>query len=264
MKDMVRLLTRAKIEFIDVAEAKARWFQYRLDNGWKAEAKILSEDDENTKLGKSAKAGYRSLGLSLAPHKTSGEYNVCRYATPLCSSSCVAFAGNGFYPSIIKARVLKTRFLAHDPSAFVTIVAHEIDTFVAKHEKVAVRLNTFSDLPWETICPDLFTRWGDKVTFYDYTKWPTKERPQPAGYDLTRSASERTTDVEIVNMVKAGERVAVVLNIRKKDMVATHLGQQCVDGDKHDARFTEPKGVIVVLRPKGRARTNGFVKEPIA
>jgi hypothetical protein len=264
MKDMVRLLNRARIQFIDVADAKARWFQFRLYNGWKAEAKILSEDTDNVKLGKSSKAGYRSLGLALAHAKTSGEYNVCRYATAKCAASCVADAGNGMYPSISQARVLKTQFLAHDPSAFVTLIAHEIDTFVAKHGKVAVRLNTFSDLTWETICPDLFTRWGDKVTFYDYTKWPATERPEAAGYDLTRSASDRTTDVEIVDMIKAGERVAVVLNIRKKDMVATHLGQRCVDGDKHDARFSEPKGVIVVLRPKGKARANGFVREATA
>jgi hypothetical protein len=263
-KDMVRLLEKSSIQFIDVAEAKARWFQFRLDNGWKSEAKMLSRDKDNAKLGKSAKAGYPSLGLALAPHKYSGEFNVCRYATPVCSASCVAFAGNGFYPKILQARILKTRFLAHDPSAFITIVADEIDTHVRKHGKVAVRLNTFSDLPWERLVPDLFTRWGEKVTFYDYTKWPASERPEQPGYDLTRSATERTTNAEIVKMVRDGERVAVVLNIRKKDPVSTFEGLTAIDGDKSDARFAEPKSVVVVLRPKGRARTNGFFREPVA
>lgn len=261
---MTRLLEKSSIELIDPAEAKARWFAFRLANGWKQPAKMLSRDKDNAKLGKSAKAGYPSLGLALAPHKTSGDYNVCRYATPVCSASCVAFAGNGFYPAIIRARALKTQFLAQDPSAFVTIIVDEIDRFVAKHGKVAVRLNTFSDLPWERLFPDLFTRWGDKVTFYDYTKWPSSDRPEQAGYDLTRSATERTTNVEIVKMVKDGERVAVVLNLRKKDTVDTFAGMPAIDGDKSDARFAEPKGVVVVLRPKGRARTNGFVREPVA
>lgn len=261
---MVRLLENSSIQLIDVKEAQTRWFKFRLANGWKAPAKILSQDDDNAKLGKSAKAGYRSLGLALAPHKSSGDYNVCRYATPGCSSSCVAFAGNGFYPKIIQARALKTRFLAEDPSAFVTIMVDEIDRFVKKNDRVAVRLNTFSDLPWERLVPFLFTRWGDAVTFYDYTKWPAAERPEQAGYDLTRSATERTTNAEIVKMVRDGERVAVVLNLRKKDPVSTFAGEDAIDGDKSDARFAEPKGVVVVLRPKGRARTNGFFREPVA
>ncbi len=263
-KDMTRLLEKADVQFIDPAEAKRRWLQFRLDNGFKSAAKMLSKDSDNMKLGKSAKAGYPSLGLALAPHKRSGEFNVCRYATPVCSASCVAEAGTGFYPKIQKARELKTRFLAHDPAAFVTIVADEIDTHVRKFGKVAVRLNTFSDLPWETLVPDLFARWGDKVTFYDYTKWPAAARPEQAGYDLTRSATERTTNAEIVKMVRDGERVAVVLNIKKKDMVPTFEGVPAIDGDKTDARFAEPKGVVVVLRPKGRARTFGFYREPVA
>lgn len=263
-KDLARLLEKANITLIDVADAKARWFQFRLDNGWKSPAKIMSEDADNTKLGKSAKIGHRSLGLSLAPHKTSTEYNVCRYATPLCSASCVAFAGNGFYPAIIKARALKTRFLGKDPSAFVTLMVDEIDKYVQEHGKIAVRLNTFSDLPWERIFPDLFTRWGKKVQFYDYTKWPSAARPEQLGYDLTRSATERTTDAEIVAMTRKGERVAVVLNLRKKDTVSTFNGVKAIDGDKHDARFTEPKGVVVVLRPKGRARTYGFHREAVS
>ncbi len=261
-KDIVRLLEAADIQIIAVKDAKARWLKFRTDNGWKSAAKILT-DGGNMKLEKSAKAGWHTLGLALAHARTSGEYNVCRYATPVCAASCVADAGNGSYPDIKEARALKTRFLAADPSAFVTLMVHEIDVAVKKHGTVAVRLNTFSDITWETICPDLFTRWGDKVTIYDYTKWPTSARPAPANYDITRSASERTTDVEIVAMVQSGERVAVCLNIRKKDMVDTHLGQSCVDGDRHDARFADPKGVIVVLRPKGKARVNGFAREVV-
>jgi hypothetical protein len=260
-KDMVRLLEKADIQLIDPADARARWLQFRLQHGWLAAAPILSDDTSNLKYEKSAKAGFRTLGLALAPAKTSGSYNVCRYSTPVCASSCVAHAGNGSFPRIKDARTMKTEFLAADPSAFVTLMVSEIDDWVRRHGKVAVRLNTFSDIPWESLCPFLFSRWDDNVTFYDYTKWPVDARPAFDNYDITRSAHERHTDADIKAMLAAGERVAVCVDIKRKDAApATYLGYPCVDGDKHDARFTEDRATVVLLRPKGKARVNGFAR----
>lgn len=262
MRDMVRLLEKADIQLIDPAEARKRYLEFRLQNGFLAPAPILSDDSSNMKYEKSAKAGYRTLGLALAHDKTSGAYNVCRYSTPICRAICVADAGNGMYPKVQKARILKTMFLAKDPSAFITLVTSEIDDWVAKHGKVAVRLNTFSDLPWESLFPFLFERWGDDVTFYDYTKWPVDTRPAFDGYDLTRSAHEKHSDQDIVDMLSAGERVAVCINIPRKQVAPpSYLGFPVVDGDKHDARFTENRGQVVLLRPKGKARTGGFARD---
>jgi hypothetical protein len=259
-RDMVRLLEKADIHLIDPAEARDRYHQFRLANGFLQPAPILSDDTSNMKYEKSAKAGFRTLGLALAPAKGSG-FNVCRYATPICTASCVAHSGNGMYPKIKDARAMKTQFLAKDPCAFVTLIVSEIDKFVKKHGKVAVRLNTFSDIPWESIFPPLFTRWNDDVTFYDYTKWPVSARPASDNYDLTRSASERTSNKEITEWLEAGERVAVCIDIKRKDDAPdTFLGFPVVDGDKHDARFSEPKGTVVLLRPKGSARINGFAR----
>lgn len=263
--DLVRLLAKADIQLIDPAEARARYLAFRLQHGYLQAAPILSDDTSNMKYEKSAKAGYRTLGLALAPAKTSGKYNTCRYHTKVCAASCVAHSGNGMYPKIKGSRAMKTEFLAKDPNAFVTLIVSEIDKWVEKHGKVAVRLNTFSDLPWETLCPFLFERWGDDVVFYDYTKWPVAARPSVDNYDITRSASERTTDAEIAEWAAAGERVAVCIDLHKKDDIpATHNGVPCVDGDRHDARFVDPKGVVVVLRPKGSARINGFARPSIA
>lgn len=262
-KDMVRLLERADIELIDVADAKAAWRQYRLLNGYVTERPILSNDTDNMKFAKSAKAGIRTMGLALAPHKTSVDYNVCRYAT-ICAEACVAHAGHGRWDKTKDARSLKTHFLAENPNAFLTLIVDEIDRAVERHGEVAVRLNTFSDIPWETVAPFLFERWGSKVDFYDYTKWPVSVRPSHPSYDLTRSASEKSTDEEIVGMLEAGERVAICIDWPKKgDAPATHLGYPVVDGDVHDARFTEPKGVVVLLRPKGTARKSGFARKPM-
>lgn len=217
------------------------------------------------KLEKSAvKLDIHTLGLSLAPAKSSGSYNVCRYATPGCTVSCVAHSGNGRWDKTKSARAVKTEFLGADPSAFMTLVVHEIDLAVERHGDVAVRLNTFSDIPWEQVFPVLFERWGDQVTFYDYTKWPKAERPDATGYDLTRSAHERHTEDEIKAMLESGSRVAVCLDVKKADMIDTYLGFPVVDGDKHDARFTEPTGVVVLLRPKGSARKNGFARDVVA
>lgn len=260
MQDMVRLLERASIELIDVADAKARWRQFRLLHGYVTERPILSDDTENMKFAKSAKAGIRTLGLALAPHKTSGGYNVCRYAT-VCAEACVAHAGHGRWTKTKDARAMKTEFLAKDPSAFLTLIVDEIDRVVEKHGEVAVRLNTFSDIPWENVAPFLFERWGEVVTFYDYTKWPLAERPNHEVYDLTRSAHERHSNDDIVGMLNEGSRVAVCLDIhRNQEIPETYLGFPCVDGDTHDARFTEDQGVVVVLRPKGSARKSGFAR----
>lgn len=265
MKDMVRLLMKADIELLEIGEAKARWLQYRLRGGMLTARPILSTEEDNMKLGKSAKVlQIHTLSLSLAPAKSSVLYNVCRYSTEVCVESCVAHTGNGRWDKTKDARALKTQFLADDPSAFMTLVVNEIDLAVERHKKVAVRLNTFSDIPWENVFPLLFERWDDNVTFYDYTKWPVAERPDTDVYDLTRSAHERHSNDEIKGMLDAGSRVAVCLDIgRKGDIPDTYLGFPTVDGDKHDARFTEPKATVVVLRPKGSARKNGYAREVI-
>ncbi len=262
-KDMLRLLMKAEINLIDAADAKALWRQFRLTKGFGPVAPLLSDDTSNMKFAKSAKKGIRTLGLSLAPAKTSGGYNVCRYSTPVCEKSCVAHSGNGNYNKVKRARALKTEFLAEDPSAFISLLTAEIDEWVERHGDVAVRLNTFSDIPWEDVAPHLFTRWDSRVTFYDYTKWPVAARPDVDEYDLTRSASERTTNAQIKDWLEDGARVAVCIDIkRSEDAPDTFLGYSCIDGDTSDARFLEDKGVVVLLRPKGSARINGFARPP--
>jgi hypothetical protein len=51
--------------------------------------------------------------------------------------------------------------------------------------------------------------------------------------------------------------VAVVF----KDVPDSYIGRTVIDGDDTDLRFLDPKGVVVGLKAKGRARkdTSGFV-----
>lgn len=264
MADLIRVLERADLSPMDVPTARQIWRMNRVANGWGPHAPLLTQPDGNVKYAKSVGQAL-IYGLSLAPAGASG-HQVCRWRTKACEAGCVAYSGKGGLAGIMEARVLKTRFLASEPQAFVTLVAHEIAKAVTRHgaEAIAVRLNTFSDLPWERLVPWLFERFAG-VQFYDYTKAP--DRSTPANYHLTRSATERMGDDEVVALVEGGQNVAVVMSpSRHKDLPATWNGLIVIDGDKTDVRYLDPKGVVVGLRAKGTMRRNpmGMVKEVLA
>ena len=125
-----------------------------------------------------------------------------------------------------------------------------------RHGKLAaVRLNVFSDIPWERFL-DL-DRFPD-IQFYDYTKVAARLGRTPANYYLTFSRSENNEPQARQSLAK-GFNVAVPF----RDPPARFLGHPVIDGDTHDYRFLDPKGVIVGLKPKGLAwhDTTGFVRE---
>lgn len=252
--DMVRHLERlGPIDpaAMSVKDAKASWSAHRAAEGWKGCPPLMTNWADNVKFAKTRAV---TIGLSLAPDKGSG-HQVCRYSTPNCREGCVAFAGNGGFRGVVSARQMKTRFLAANAQAFVTLIDHEIGRAVkrAKGARLICRLNTFSDITWETVAPALFTRHAD-VVFYDYTKWPEASRQNlPANYSLTQSASEKTTDDDIMGMRR---NVAVVFAAsRHQDLPTEYLGRPVVDGDKSDDRSADPAGVIVGLRAKNKMRT---------
>jgi hypothetical protein len=135
----------------------------------------------------------------------------------------------------------------------VTILGHEISKAADKHgDTLRVRLNTFSDLPWESIAPALFVT---RVKFYDYTKWPMGSRLAPGNYKLTYSVSENTKESEARNLLAAGHNIAVVFDtLRGQELPSTCYGVPVVDGDLSDDRTYDPARVVVGLRAKGRMR----------
>lgn len=246
-------LSASGVQQIDSQEAKQRWQTFRVANGWSPNKPLLSPQDSNLKFDKDRRVVI--VGLSLAQANTSGVANVCPFSTPACRACCVAKNGNGAYNKTQRARALKVKFLLTDPSAFVSLLAYEIDQAYAKHgDSLRVRLNTFSDIRWEQVAPWLFSE-RPHVQFYDYTKdW---NRIAPANYSLTRSLSERETDHMALGRVDAGQNVAVVFSTKKVDELPTSWhGVQVVDGDKTDNRTDDPQGVVVGLRAKGRMRTD--------
>jgi hypothetical protein len=267
VRNLNKLLIQAQPALINVEEAKRRWGAFREANGFTGVPTLLTNPETNTKFAKTPVPVY---GFSLSPDKSSEDYAACDYSTPECREGCVAYAGRGLSPHVYNGRVLRTKFLATDPDACVTLLHHDITRAIAKHapNEIGVRLNAFSDLEWERIAPWLF-ECCDSVQFYDYTKRPFGSRVTPPNYHLTFSVSEKTTPEEVAHVLVNGGNVAMVLRVGKKeDMPARWRGFDVVDGDASDARYVDAskgreKGVVIGLRPKGRMYTGtwGMVKE---
>lgn len=125
--------------------------------------------------------------------------------------------------------------------------------------KPAIRLNGTSDIPFENLSifgKTLFEHFP-KIRFYDYSKSPKRVLGNKIkNYHLTFSLSE--SNIEVAKVVAAaGKNVAAVFRKKPK----TFWGKKVLDGDSHDLRFLDKKGVIVGLSAKGRAKKDktGFV-----
>lgn len=240
----------------------------------------------NPKVSKAAASmGYLPAVLHLAPYTMAG-VNVCQWATKGdmgCGALCLNTAGRGGisldasgWNRIQAARIRRTARMVLDADAFAIDLAREIGRHTIRAHRLGlvpcVRLNGTSDVAFHRLIPEVITAaQADGVTFYDYTKRPTPDAAR-IGIDLTYSypggngaAARRYLD--------AGQRVAVVFATRKgaelpREWVAPWGDAYPVtDGDAHDLRFTDPGGVIVGLRAKGRAAKvkptpRGFVQDP--
>jgi hypothetical protein len=111
------------------------------------------------------------------------------------------------------------------------------------------------------------------VQFYDYTKVLGRKVQGISNYHLTFSAADGN-DNDVYAAAKQGYNIATVLGIKKTVAmpkfysIATNYGvdmeMPVFNGDESDLRFLDPKGVIVGLYAKGKAKkdTSGFVKYP--
>lgn len=227
----------------------------------------------NPKIAKGLAQGYLTNILHLAPSKLSGR-NVCPMATAGCAAACLNTAGRG---GIIKrgettnmiqlARIRKTDHFFNDREAFMAQIVREIGNAIklaTKHGLTAVfRLNGTSDIRWETIPVTVKGVTYENVMaafptvqFYDYTKIPNR-RNLPANYHLTFSLAE-SNGANAVIALDNGMNVAAVF----RKIPSKYLGHTVIDGDATDLRFLDPKGVIVGLKAKGKAKkdTTGFVR----
>lgn len=233
--------------------------------------KSLLTVDANAKTIKGQRYGFMTGILYLAPADMSG-HQVCPMAKlAQCDVACLNTAGRGAMTSVQAARLNKTLFFFEQREAFMALLVDDIARLVRKARRAGmtplVRLNGTSDIRWESIPTDdgrtVFERFPE-VQFYDYTKIANR-RDIPANYDLTFSWSGVQAFAGYAQRaIEAGMRVAVVFRDRGT-IPAEFMGMRTVDGDDSDIRHLDPKGVVVALYAKGKAKRDatGFVVDRV-
>lgn len=236
--------------------------------------RIFSMD--SAKAIKARGYGYLNAIHYLAPVNLAGVGNVCPHASPACAAACLGWTSgqagmvksDDVINSVRASRIEKTRRFMKDRTAYLRDVFRSINLARKKANasdlQLCVRLNGSSDIAWEGVRFEglsLF-EWFNTIQFVDYTK--SKRRALmhaqgllPHNYHLTFSRSE-TNEADCLDVLSAGGTVAVVFE-PKPD---TWNGYPVIDGDKHDLRHLDPRGVVVGLSPKGlkaKRDTSGFV-----
>lgn len=244
--------------------------------------RLLGNGDSNTKLRKNRSAKYRTYGLSLSPADSAGIGNTCPNSSPGCRAACLDHQGlASVWSSIQEARVRKTRAFYFCRDWFLDQLRRELtaaDTICRKHGmRPAVRLNVFSDIPWERFgILDEFPR----VQFYDYTNNPNRVGLVRPNYWVTYSKSEINTDSALEVLRAARGNVAVVFADRanpycgnrssKQRLPKTWRGFPVIDGDESDLRFQDTRGKLVGrvvglrLKSHSRAERQGAIDSGFA
>lgn len=210
---------------------------------------------QNAKTRKGEKLGILTGILYLAPANESGVMNTCASSTPECRRACLFTAGRGRFDSVRHGRIRKTLWLAADRPGFVEELNRNVVLLVARARRMglkpAVRINGTSDLP--RLAQDLAAAFPE-VQFYDYTKHPKPWLRTLPNYHLTFSHSGHNAQ-DCIDTLRHGINVAVVFTTRRGEALPeTWKGFPVIDGDLHDCRFLDPKGVVVGLRAKGMAK----------
>jgi hypothetical protein len=218
--------------------------------------KLLST--ANPKIQKGTKMGYLSFILHLAPSTLSGK-NTCPKATPGCIAACLNTAGRGGMFKrgettnvIQKARIRKTVMYFEQRDEFLAELEADIRKAIRFAERKGLipvfRLNGTSDLSVE--------KWGiiekfPTVQFYDYTKVLGRKVSHLPNYHLTFSKADGN-DADVAEALMQGMSVVAVYD---------KIPAGVPSADETDLRFLDPKGVMLGLKAKGKAKKDysGFV-----
>jgi hypothetical protein len=165
---------------------------------------------------------------------------------------------------IHRSRIVKTLNWFFNKQEYAEKMTNELVNLEARALKKGyypvARLNGTSDIPWEHYLPlDALSN----TQFYDYTKDYMRMQKYmrdglPDNYHLTYSFSERDSFAEVNFITAKGFNVAVVF---REKIPKKFYGIEVISGMEHDFRFRDPKGKIVGLIARGRARgdSTGFV-----
>lgn len=232
-------------------------------------ARLFSTD--NPKASKAAAYGWHNAIHYMAHSTTAGVGNLCPSASAGCITICLgehsgqaAIHAAGKDSQAITARKRRARMFMKDRAAYLAIIDAAI--WRAKREarrlklELCVRLNGSTDIP---LLVDTAARNHPYVQFTDYTKLVSRALAHAAGklprnVSVTFSRSETNED-DCRRVLAAGGNVAAVF---AGALPATYLGAPVINGDLHDLRHLDPRGVVVGLSPKGNAAKrdrSGFV-----
>jgi|GEM_PF-3798491 hypothetical protein len=241
--------SRSKARALELWNRRRVRYGLRPARDWGA-APLLSAE-----VSKLQKNEIHTLGLLLAPSKSSGLVNVCGWSTAGCEPpNCLSGAGNNGFARNALVRAARTAFLYECPSTFWRVVGGELERALAKHGSCVFRSNVLSDLRTERIAPGLSDI--DGLLLMDYTKAPIRARRRglALGWSLTYSVSERTTPEQLRRAMR-DVPVAVVSN---------RVPRGAIDGDVSDERYRQGAGDLVVLSPKGSMpRHGGIVRDDL-
>ena len=218
--------------------------------------KLLST--ANPKIQKGTKLGYLSFILHLAPADLSGR-ETCPKRTVGCTAACLNTAGRGGMfkkgentNMIQKARIRKTEYFFNDRAGFLADLEADIRKGIKFAEKQGLipvfRLNGTSDLSWEKY--GIIEKFP-QVQFYDYTKVLGRKVKHLPNYHLTFSKADGN-DADVAEALMQGMSVVAVYD---------QIPEGTPSADETDLRFLDPKGVMLGLKAKGRAKKDysGFV-----
>ena len=225
--------------------------------------KLLST--ANPKIQKGTKLGYLSFILHLAPSDLSGK-NTCPKATKGCIAACLNTAGRGGMfkkgentNMIQKARIRKTKYFFENRNAFMQDLIQDMVkamNYAAKKGLTPVfRLNGTSDISWEKYVVngqgDNIFQMFHMVQFYDYTKVLGRKVKHLPNYHLTFSKADGN-DSDVAEALLQGMSVVAVYD---------KIPAGVPSADETDLRFLDPKGIMLGLKAKGRAKKDysGFV-----
>ena len=224
--------------------------------------KLLST--ANPKIQKGTERGYLSFILHLAPSTLSG-HNTCPKATRGCIAACLNTAGRGGMFKrgettnvIQKARIRKTNYFYDDRAGFMFDLMQDIKKGIRLANKLGLtpvfRLNGTSDLSWEkyemTEGKNVFDVFAG-IQFYDYTKVLGRKVKHIENYHLTFSKADGN-DSDVAEALLQGMSVVAVYD---------KIPAGVPSADETDLRFLDPKGIMLGLKAKGRAKKDysGFV-----
>ena len=250
--------------------------------------RLLADATSNTKLRKSQTEEFRIVSLSLSPADEAGTGRTnCPAATAGCISCCVGSPRTGMaqvFHAISESRAARTRYLQEDRAAFLEQLSAEIDReqrkAAADGRTLVVRLNTFSDIPWESKAfsyrsprtgrtQTIFEEFPE-IIGYDYTKLHARIGRTPPNYHLVGSWSENPEhQAACVELLLAGRNIAAPFATAEggtgwkaydqtlPQWVELHGHRfNAIDGDVSDLRFNDKgpsrsgRGNVILLRLK--------------